>query len=71
MNITKKLFCASALTSLSTIAAAHPGHDQALWMNEPVHLLTTLSVGVVVLALVWFKSSSKQNKISSSTVNKD
>lgn len=40
----KKALGISALFALSSQVLAHPGHDHAHWLSEPIHALTALAI---------------------------
>lgn len=47
-----KAVSGSSLLALSSVAAAHPGHDHGHWLSDPIHALTALAIGAVVTAAV-------------------
>ncbi len=55
----------ATLTGLfSTFALAHPGHDHAHWLSDPIHLLSVLAIVAVITtgATVYKKKQAQQKK---------
>lgn len=54
----------SALAAMSSQAFAHPGHDHSHWTSEPIHILTMVAIGTVMVGGIVYKQMSRrgQNK---------
>lgn len=59
-----KLTSVVAISALSSVAIAHPGHDHSHWLSDPIHALSILAIGAVVVtaAFVSKKKLSKKSK---------
>lgn len=55
-----KLFAIVML--FSTRAFAHPGHDHAHWLSDPIHVLTVLAIVGVALVGVYMTVKNKLTK---------
>ncbi len=51
----------------STSAFAHPGHDHAHWLSEPIHVLTVFAIVGIALVGVYMTAKNKLTK----TMNKE
>jgi len=51
----------------STNAFAHPGHDHAHWLSEPIHVLTVFAIVGIALVGVYMTAKNKLTK----TMNKE
>jgi len=49
----------------STSAFAHPGHDHAHWLSEPIHLLTVFAIVGIALVGMYMKVKNKLPKTMS------
>lgn len=59
-----KSLYAGMLVAISSNALAHPGHDHAHWLSEPIHVLSALAIGAIVMTVVMIrmkKESSDKN----------
>lgn len=59
----RQILILSAL--LSTYGHAHPGHDHAHWVSEPIHILTGLAVLAIVITGIAKYISIKKEKDAS------
>lgn len=55
-----KLIALSALVSSSVFA--HPGHDHAHWLSEPIHVLTVLAIAGIALVGGYVSIKNKLSK---------
>ncbi|KZX81280.1 hypothetical protein A3715_16490 [Oleiphilus sp. HI0009] len=45
----KNTLAAASGLLLTAPAFAHPGHDHAHWLSDPIHLLTALAIAAVAV----------------------
>lgn len=55
-----KLVALAAL--VSTSAFAHPGHDHAHWLSDPIHVLTVVAIVGVAAVGVYLTIKNKFSK---------
>ena len=57
-----KLF--AILTLVSSSAFAHPGHDHAHFLSDPIHVATVLAIAAIALVRGYFMLKNKLAKTS-------
>lgn len=71
MIIKTKLFAASSLALLSTVASAHSGHDHSHWMSSSIHVLTIIAIGTIIGTVISLKISKNIKQVKTSNIKKD
>lgn len=49
----------STLMMLSQVVQAHPGHDHSHWTSNPIHIITMVAIGTVIVGGLVYKQSSR------------
>lgn len=50
-----KITAMSFLSMLSQVSMAHPGHDHAHWSSDPIHIITMVAIGTVIVGAFSYK----------------
>ena len=45
----------SSFLAISQMVQAGPGHDQSNWSSEPIHVLTMIAIGSVIVSSLVYK----------------
>ncbi|GAB3485035.1 hypothetical protein [Marinomonas epiphytica] len=58
----KQSLILTPLAVCSSLVSAHPGHDHSHWTSEPIHILTMVAIGTVMVGGVVYKQMSRRNQ---------
>ncbi|MBJ7539699.1 hypothetical protein [Marinomonas transparens] len=71
----KQILTTSILLGLplafSQVAQAHPGHDHSHWTSEPIHILTMVAIGTVIVGGLAYKHMTRRKNLKQKEMNHD
>mgnify|MGYP000715764134 CR=1 FL=1 len=62
MQTKHKLASGTLLTTLSSLATAHGGHDHSHWLSDPIHILSVIAVIAIAASATYLVKKKKQTQ---------
>ncbi|MEO9655160.1 hypothetical protein ACUM5Y_05160 [Marinomonas dokdonensis] len=58
-KLLSNLMVLSLAVLTSQVALAHPGHDHSHWTSNPIHIITMVAIGTVIVGGLVYKQTSR------------